>query len=619
MSRGLQKGALGVIACLFALLWSCAVAQADTLDWNARPATNLRTGGTDAATSGTAPTQLTITTSGSVAGTYDGAGPNTLAIEPGSTSNGTTGYINSTMNAAVDNETSVQTTTINFSEQVYNASVVVGDIDGGPTFSLSGAAFNDIVEFRATDASGATILPTSGTPVNSSIVTWNAATGRALAEEMDRLVAADLPIREELWGVDEAIDHLTRVGWHEAAAMLRASREPAVAMVSCGQVYAPRMGPLVPRTGYLVRSSLEVEGDALVLRHGPDGPLEPAIGVGAHESTGAAPGARDAMAREHERWLASLGMDSVGAFNAACVSGRVDAILRVAEGFHEKRIGRLADEIAARLPDTRVVCVAGPSSSGKTTFLKRLSVQLQVMGIRPVGISLDDYYVDRERTPRDDKGEFDFETIDAIDVPLLGQHLAALTRGECVRTARYDFRDGRSLPDGGPEVRLGARDVLLLEGIHGLNPRLTAADGLERAAMKVFIMPMTSLPFDRLWRVNPSDVRLLRRIVRDRHGRNHDAAATILRWPSVRAGERKHIFPFFDRADFVFDSSLVYELSALKVYAERYLLEVPPTSPAYTTAFRLRQLIDRFVAIHAEHIPPTSILREFIGDSAFSY
>jgi len=181
VSRGLQKGALGVIACLFALLWSCAVAQADTLDWNTRPATNLRTGGTDAATFGTAPTQLTITTSGSVAGTYDGAGPNTLAIEPGSTSNGTTGYINSTMNAAVDNETSVQTTTINFSEPVYNASVVVGDIDGGPTFSLSGAAFNDIVEFRATDASGATILPTSGTPVNASIVTWNAATGRALS------------------------------------------------------------------------------------------------------------------------------------------------------------------------------------------------------------------------------------------------------------------------------------------------------------------------------------------------------------------------------------------------------------------------------------------------------
>ena len=181
MYRSLHRGALGIIACLFVLVWACAAAQADTLSWNTRPATNLRTGGTDTATAGTAPTTLSIVTSGGAAGTYDGAGPNTLAIEPGSSSNGTTGYINSTMNASVDNETAVQTTTINFNEPVYNVSVIVGDIDGGPTFNLSGAAFNDIVEFRATSAAGATILPTSGTPANSSIVTWNAATGRALS------------------------------------------------------------------------------------------------------------------------------------------------------------------------------------------------------------------------------------------------------------------------------------------------------------------------------------------------------------------------------------------------------------------------------------------------------
>jgi uridine kinase len=299
--------------------------------------------------------------------------------------------------------------------------------------------------------------------------------------------------------------------------------------------------------------------------------------------------------------------------------GRVASIIQVAEGFHEKRIGRLADEIAARMPATRVVCVAGPSSSGKTTFLKRLSVQLQVMGINPVGLSLDDYYVERERTPRDARGELDFEALEAIDLSLLGDHLARVVRGESVRSARFDFTTGRSSPAGGPELSLGPSDVLLLEGIHGLNPRLLAHTGAEKTALRVFIMPMTSLPFDRLWRVNPSDVRLIRRIVRDRHGRNHDAAATIMRWPAVREGERRHIFPFFDQADAVFDTSLVYELSVLKGYAERYLLEVSPASPAYTTAFRLRQLIDRFVAIHAEHIPPTSILREFIGDSSFAY
>ena len=442
----------------------------------------------------------------------------------------------------------------------------------------------------------------------------------ALDGAMRAIVEADAPVREEIWGVDEAVDHFERAGWHDAVLLLLASRESTVTTVSCGQVYAPRTTPLVARTGVLGGFSLAVDDGGIELRHAVPGPREPAAGVASNEASpqGAA-GVRDAMAREHERWLTSMGMDSVGAFNLACVTGRVASIIQVAEGFHEKRIGRLADEIAARMPATRVVCVAGPSSSGKTTFLKRLSVQLQVMGINPVGLSLDDYYVERERTPRDARGELDFEALEAIDLSLLGDHLARVVRGESVRSARFDFTTGRSNPAGGPELSLGPSDVLLLEGIHGLNPRLLAHTGAEKTALRVFIMPMTSLPFDRLWRVNPSDVRLIRRIVRDRHGRNHDAAATIMRWPAVREGERRHIFPFFDQADAVFDTSLVYELSVLKGYAERYLLEVSPASPAYTTAFRLRQLIDRFVAIHAEHIPPTSILREFIGDSSFAY
>lgn len=447
-----------------------------------------------------------------------------------------------------------------------------------------------------------------------------AETARALDAEVQRLIAADAPVREEIWAIDEALDHFTLQGWNDAVSLLRESREATITTVSCGGVYAPRMTPLVSSTGLALGCAVDVDDGAVILRHDEEGPREPAGGVEPRE---AAPGGtvatRDGMVREHERWLASMEVDSVGAFNRACVTGRVASIIHVAEGFHEKRIGRLADDIAARLPATRVVCVAGPSSSGKTTFLKRLSVQLQVMGIRPVGLSLDDYYVDRARTPRDANGEYDFEALEAIDLALLANHLERVTKGEAVRSARYDFVLGKSDPSGGPELSLGPRDVLLLEGIHGLNPRLLAGTGAEETALKVFIMPMTSLPFDRLWRVNPSDVRLLRRIVRDRHTRNHDAAATIMRWPSVRAGEREHIFPFFDRADAVFDTSLVYELSVLKVYAERYLLEVPPTSPAYTTAFRLRQLIDRFVAIHTEHIPPTSILREFVGESSFVY
>jgi len=443
-----------------------------------------------------------------------------------------------------------------------------------------------------------------------------AAVASALEAEMHRIVALDVPFREELWGLDEAIDHFTQAGWGDAVALLRLSREPTVTLVSCGRVYAPRNGPLLPRTGLVTGFRVVVEGASIVLHHASEGPREPAA-----EARGNGHGRQgsDAMAREHERWLASLGVASTGEFNTACVTGRVASIVRVAEGFHEKRLGHLADRVAEQLEAIRVVCVAGPSSSGKTTFLKRLSVQLQVMGINPVGLSLDDYYVDRERTPRDPHGDYDFEALEAIDLKLLARHLGQALRGERVRSARYDFREGRSYPEGGPEISVGPRDVLILEGIHGLNPRLLADTVAESSVLRVFIMPMTSLPFDRLARLNPSDLRLLRRIVRDRHGRNHDAASTILRWPSVRRGERRHIFPFFDRADVVFDTSLIYEPSVLKVYAERYLLEVPSTSPAFPTAFRLRRLIDRFVAIDAAHVPPTSILREFIGESSFVY
>ncbi len=437
----------------------------------------------------------------------------------------------------------------------------------------------------------------------------------SLNAAMRDLIARDAPIHEELWAIEEAIDQLSRQGWMDAVALLRGAREATVSMVSCGRVYAPRGGPLVARTGAIRGFSLAVEDGVVVLRPESDGPREPALGV--RETRG--PSVYDAMAREHARWLDSLGVASAGQFNAACVTGRVPSIVRVAEGFHEKRIGHLADLLASRLHETRLVCVAGPSSSGKTTFLKRLSVQLQVLGINPVGISLDDYYVDRALTPRDPQGEYDFECLEAIDHALLSEHLRRLAQGAAVRTARYDFREGRSYPDGGPVASLGPRDVLILEGIHGLNPRLLADTGVEGKALRVFIMPMTSLPFDRLSRMSLSDLRLLRRIVRDRHGRNHDAAATIERWPSVRAGERKNIFPYFTRADVVFDTSLIYEPSVLKVYAERYLLEVPTRSPAYPTAFRLRRLIDRFVAIDADHVPPTSMLREFIGASSFVY
>jgi uridine kinase len=295
----------------------------------------------------------------------------------------------------------------------------------------------------------------------------------------------------------------------------------------------------------------------------------------------------------------------------------VKELIQVSEGFHEKRIAMIADQIKAR-PGVRVVCVAGPSSSGKTTFIKRLKVQLLVDGIRPLELSLDDYYLDRERAPRDASGAHDFELLEAIDLGLLRGHVAKLLAGEALRTARYDFHLGKSQPEGGPALHLRPSDILLVEGIHALDPELFDSEATDRA-FRIFIHPATAMPFDRLSIFEPADVRLLRRIVRDRHQRGFPACDNLERWSSVRRGERIHIYPHQGAADTVFDSSLAYEVSVLRVYAERYLLEVPRSHREFSAAYRLRQLLSQWVPIHPDHVPPTSILREFIGGSGFTY
>ncbi len=434
----------------------------------------------------------------------------------------------------------------------------------------------------------------------------------AVTREMERLRLADVPFRHELWGTDEAIAWFQERGWADAARLLRSHREGTAQLVSCGRVYALGMGPILPSTGLLLGLSLAPHAAGLLLGYGPHDPRHQGAAVPPTDE----PGADGHMVQDHRAWLDGMGVKSVGDFNDLCVSGQVSQLIRVAEGFHEKRIGRIADEISARR-GVRVICVAGPSSSGKTTFLSRLRVQLQINGSRPVGISLDDYYLDRTATPRDARGEYDFEAMEALDLPLLHGHLRRLLLGEPVRTARYDFLTGRSHPEGGPEIVLGPGDVLVLEGIHGLNPALLGGAAAPEELFRIFIHPATTLPFDRLTRVSPTDLRLLRRIVRDRHGRGYSASDNIGRWPSVQEGERRHIFPYRRLADAVFDSSLVYEPAVLKVYGERYLLEVPPDHPAFGTAWRLRALIDRFVAIYPEHVPQTSLLREFIGGSGF--
>lgn len=413
------------------------------------------------------------------------------------------------------------------------------------------------------------------------------------------LIEQELPFRQEVWSVEEAMLYFEEAERFDVLELLSTSAQSTVSLASCGRYYTLASSPLVPHAGYLEGLNIETAGNGLVLTVAPGGPSLQALEAYA-----------GAM-KSHNRWLRSMGVHSVGHLNRLAIQGDVGRLIQVAEGFHEKRIGEIADRIAER--GSRVICIAGPSSSGKTTFIRRLSIQLLVNGLNPVAVSLDDYYLDRQLIPQDERGDHDLEALTALNLPLLQTHLAQLMKGEQVATARYDFASSQSMPEGGPLLSLGDKDVLLLEGIHGLNPALFQPESDLSQVFRIFIQPMSALAVDELARINPSDLRLLRRIIRDRHGRATLAADNILRWQSVRAGEQRWIFPYVDQADEIFDSSLVYELLVLKVYAERYLLEVPRNHPAYATAHRLHQLVQPFVALYPDHVPQNSLLKEFIG------
>jgi uridine kinase len=440
----------------------------------------------------------------------------------------------------------------------------------------------------------------------------------ALGEAFAALVRDDVPIEEEVRSVDDAIDLFRSRGWDDAALLLASVRDPTVLLVRCEGVHAIATGPMLPSAGKLGAVSVRPYPGGLLLDFGD--PVRRGLAKRPYDTMlleRQSPRYGSAMTRSEARWLEALGVTGVGSYNRACVSGRVSELVHVSEGFHEKHIAQTADEIRDRR-GVRVIAIAGPSSSGKTTFIKRLKVQLEVNGVHPVEISLDDYYVDRELSARDEKGGFDFEALASLDLALLDRQLRRLLAGERLRVARFDFPTGKSAPEGGPELSLGTDEVLLVEGIHALNPALLPSVDRDRL-FRIFLHTATSLPFDRLSWLEPADLRLVRRIVRDRHQRATPAADNLARWPSVRRGERLHIHPYQGNADRVFDSSLVYEPSVLKVFAERYLLEVPREHPEHAAAQRLRRLLDPVVPIDTDHVPPTSILREFIGKSGFSY
>lgn len=320
--------------------------------------------------------------------------------------------------------------------------------------------------------------------------------------------------------------------------------------------------------------------------------------------------------KEHHRWQNILGISTVGDFNRAVAKGFSTDLINVSEALQEKKIARIADEIAQK-EGVRMVLLAGPSSSGKTTTCKRLSIQLLTNGIRPVQISLDDYFVDRECTPRDASGELDYESLYALNIPLLNQQLSALFRGEEIEMPHYNFVTGKSEP-GGRRLRLDARSILVVEGIHALNPELTAQIP-EAQKYRVYASALTTILLDDHNYIPTTDNRLLRRIVRDYKYRGVSAAETIRRWPSVRAGENKWIFPYQENADVMFNTAMLFELAILKTQAEPLLEQVPENCDEYSEAYRLRKFLRYFAPMPFGQLPPTSLLREFLGGSSFKY
>lgn len=321
--------------------------------------------------------------------------------------------------------------------------------------------------------------------------------------------------------------------------------------------------------------------------------------------------------QEFSQWMKILDVPDVSHLNNSCNNGKSEVFIKVSEALHEKKIGQIADNIRSRNKQVKIILISGPSSSGKTTFAKRLAIHLIVNGMKPLNLSLDNYFVNRDDTPLDENGNHDFEAVEALDIELFNQNLVSLLNGESVEIPKFSFATGTRFYDK-EILQMNPDNVLIIEGIHGLNPRLTSSIPAE-AKFKIYVSALTTLNIDDHNRVSTTDNRLIRRIVRDYRYRKYSARDTISRWPSVRQGEEKHIFPFQEEADTMFNSALLYELSVLKPFAEPILLEVQPNQPEYSEAVRLLGFFRYLKPLKPNEIPPTSILREFLGGSSFSY
>ena len=430
-----------------------------------------------------------------------------------------------------------------------------------------------------------------------------------LRRRMQEIIDAKMPIRRYMVPTEDAIALFQEKGDVEKVKLLKTSGSIYTTYYKIGEYVDFYYGTLLTNTSGLYLFGLEKYYDGMLLRI-PS--LKDPDKLG--EMT-----KQDKMFdifKEHHRWQDILGIRTVGDFNQAIDAGHATDIINISEALQEKKIANIAEDIANR-QGVKLVLLAGPSSSGKTTSCKRLSIQLAVNGLKPLQISLDDYFVDRDRTPKDDNGEYDFESIYALNLDLLNEQFNALFRGEEVELPKYDFPSGKSVKSG-KKLKMEPNNVLVVEGIHALNPELTAHIPQEQI-YRVYASALTTILLDNHNYIPTTDNRLLRRIIRDYKYRGVSAQETIHRWPSVRTGENKWIFPYQENADAMFNTAMLYELSVLKMQAEPLLQQVPENCEEHAEAYRLLKFLKYFKGIPYNNLPPTSLLREFLGGSSFHY
>jgi len=431
-----------------------------------------------------------------------------------------------------------------------------------------------------------------------------------ITARMREISARNLPFERLVLPRAEAIQYFAGRGMSDSRRLVESSTIDPAQIYECGKFANLEIYPLAYATGAVSRFELKSYSPGFVI-------LFPELDDFTVNSNIGKTRKLFQIYQESKNWGKILGVSDVGRLDQIIARKNISEIIKVAEALHEKKIARIADTVTGRREDLRLVLVTGPSAAGKTTFCKRLSAQLQVNGIRPLALSMDNYFVDREACPRDERGEFDFEALEALDLDLFNRHLADLLEGREVAVPKFDFETGRRAA-GNRHLWLEDDQMLLVEGIHALNPKISASVP-ERHKFRIYISALTQLTINDHSRISTTDTRLLRRMVRDSRYRNYSAAQTLKRFPSVIRGERRNTFPFQENADVMFNSALAYELAVLTDLAVPLLVAIPRSDETYPEARRLLNFLMLFLPVAADEVPPTSILREFIGGSSFRY